>query len=281
MGVTARISAAWQATVLGWKAESNWTDPWAFGVFAVLRPLASALILVFMYRVIAGQQTQAVLDFLVIGSAVWTFAVNGFTGIAWTVLLDREDYKMLKYVYLSPMPFGIYLVARNAYRVGTGLVSFAAPVVVAMASLGLTFQFRADVLFTLGAAILIAAIGVVGFSLVIGGITLQFTNQAWGIPEALSLALYLICGVVFPLTVIPRWLAVIGESVPMTYWLEATRRLLLGVEAHRALPYLSDGEILLRAAGTGGAWVVLGVIALSWGLRRGRRLGLLDRESTF
>lgn len=279
--MSARISAAWQATVLGWKVESNWTDPWAFGVFAVLRPLASALILVFMYRVIAGQQTQAVLDFLVIGSAVWIFAVNGFTGIAWTILLDREDYKMLKYVYLSPMPFWVYLIARNAYRVGTGLVSFAAPVVVAMAFLGLTFEFRTDAWATLGGAIVVAAVGVVGFALVIGGITLQFTNQAWGIPEALSLALYLVCGVVFPLTVIPRWLAWVGEAVPMTYWLEAARRLLLGVEAHQALPYLSDGDLLVRAVAIGGAWVVLGVIALAWGLRRGRRLGLLDRESTF
>ena len=34
-------TAAW----LGWQVESNWADPLVFGIYTVLRPLATALIL--------------------------------------------------------------------------------------------------------------------------------------------------------------------------------------------------------------------------------------------
>ena len=43
-------SAAW----LGWQIESNWTDPFLFLVYSVVKPLASASILVVMYSVITG-----------------------------------------------------------------------------------------------------------------------------------------------------------------------------------------------------------------------------------
>ena len=41
------------ATWLGWQIESNWADPLVFFIFAVLRPMATALILVVMYQVIS------------------------------------------------------------------------------------------------------------------------------------------------------------------------------------------------------------------------------------
>ena len=51
--------AAW----LGWQVESNWTDPLMFFAFQILRPVASVLILVFMYRVVAGAGAARVVAF--------------------------------------------------------------------------------------------------------------------------------------------------------------------------------------------------------------------------
>ncbi|MFM8321374.1 MAG: hypothetical protein ACKOC5_10700, partial [Chloroflexota bacterium] len=45
---TSFITAAW----LGWKIESNWTDPFLFAVYSLVKPLAGAMILVVMYAVI-------------------------------------------------------------------------------------------------------------------------------------------------------------------------------------------------------------------------------------
>ena len=40
-------AAAW----LGWQIESNWADPFVFAIYSIIKPLASAAILVVMYSV--------------------------------------------------------------------------------------------------------------------------------------------------------------------------------------------------------------------------------------
>lgn len=40
---------------LGWAIESNWTDPFVFMTYQIVRPLFSALILVLMFKVVAGR----------------------------------------------------------------------------------------------------------------------------------------------------------------------------------------------------------------------------------
>ena len=46
-------STAWRsfrtAAWLGWEIESNWARPWLFALYAVVKPLALAAILVVMY----------------------------------------------------------------------------------------------------------------------------------------------------------------------------------------------------------------------------------------
>src|SRR5688572_20292114 len=90
--------AAW----LGWQIESNWADPLVFFIFAVLRPMASALIILVMYQVIAGGQRDDFFDYLFISNAFFVLVIQIMAGMAWTVIDDRENYKMLKYIYTSP-----------------------------------------------------------------------------------------------------------------------------------------------------------------------------------
>ena len=42
------------ALVLGWRVESNWTDPLLFFIYTVARPIASLLLLVVMVTIIGG-----------------------------------------------------------------------------------------------------------------------------------------------------------------------------------------------------------------------------------
>src|SRR5436305_14465973 len=91
---TLRIAAR-----LGWQIESNWADPLVFFIFAVLRPISSALILVVMYQVIAGGQRADAFDYLFISNAFFVLVVQVMVGLSWTIIDDRENYKMLKYIY--------------------------------------------------------------------------------------------------------------------------------------------------------------------------------------
>src|SRR5437763_5494108 len=85
--------AAW----LGWQIEGNWADPLVFFIFTVLRPMASALIIVVMYYVIAGGHRNVFFEYLFISNAFFVLVIQGMAGLSWTIIDDRENYKMLKY----------------------------------------------------------------------------------------------------------------------------------------------------------------------------------------
>ena len=87
------------AVRLGWQVEGNWADPLVFLIFAILRPMAAALILVLMYEVIAGAERGAYFNYLYLSNAFFVLVIETMSGLAWTVLEDRENYKMLKYIY--------------------------------------------------------------------------------------------------------------------------------------------------------------------------------------
>ncbi len=101
------------ATWLGWQLESNWADPLIFFIFAILRPLASALILVVMYQVIVGGSRDGFFDYLFISNAFFMVVISGLAGMSWAIIDDRENYKMLKYIYTSPARKLAYLVGRS------------------------------------------------------------------------------------------------------------------------------------------------------------------------
>src|SRR5437764_4375182 len=103
-------TAAW----LEWQAQGNWTNPWLFLLYLVARPLTAALVLVFMYWVISGFRTHgALFVFLIVGSASWGFVEQIMAGLSHAILDDREQFAMLKYVYIAPHSFITFLIGRS------------------------------------------------------------------------------------------------------------------------------------------------------------------------
>ena len=62
--------AAW----LGWQVESNWTDPFLFAIYVIIKPLATAAILVVMYSIITGGDYNSPLfPYIYLGNAFYTY----------------------------------------------------------------------------------------------------------------------------------------------------------------------------------------------------------------
>ena len=106
-------SAAWRsfriATWLGWQIESNWTDPFLFAIYSMLKPLASAAILVVMYGVITnGQFENPIFPYIYLGNAFYIYVGAVMTGVSWAVIDDREHYRTLKYIYVAPIRLPAY-----------------------------------------------------------------------------------------------------------------------------------------------------------------------------
>ncbi|MHB8819563.1 MAG: ABC transporter permease, partial [Bellilinea sp.] len=113
-------TSAW----LGWKIESNWTDPFLFAVYSIVKPLAGAAILVVMYAIITGSAfTNPLFPYIYLGNAFYMYVGAVMTGVSWAVIDDREHYKTLKYMYVAPIRFPLYLVGRAVARFLTGSFS--------------------------------------------------------------------------------------------------------------------------------------------------------------
>ena len=278
--------ASWWRTVrvaywLGWQVESNWTDPLLFFIYSIARPLGGALILVFMYFVVSRGGRGDMLGFFLVGSAFWPFVIAGMMGMAWGIISDREHWKTLKYVYTSPISYRAYLVGRSLAQATSATAATAITLLFGRWVLHVPLHINtmdipyALVSFALGITSIIA----LGF--VVVSAAMSISGEAWRMPEGVGAALYLVCGAIFPVTVLPAVLLDVSKAIPLTWWLEGMRRALLGSDVVRSFPWASDAHVLAILAALTAIWLAAGALVFSYAEQRARVLGILDRESGF
>ncbi len=246
------------STWLEWQTRGNWTNPWLFALYLLLRPISASLVLVFMYLVVsAGHPPQgAILGFLIAGSASWTFVEQIIAGIPQAVLADREEYAMLKYVYIAPQQFLLFLVGRSVPRMFMACISFVVTLGVGVVFLHIPINLLHVNYPLLLLALLLGFAAIVAFAVFFAGLALVLKRGAWQMPQAVTGALYLVSGTIFPIAILPGWLKDISLAVPLTYWLELVRRALLGADA---------GGNFGRAAQfpIANTWAVIGLLLLT------------------
>jgi len=291
-GVADLMRAFSTATRLGWQMEANWTDPVLFFIYSVAKPISSALIFVVMIDVIGGGSTRELRSFVVVGTALWSFVLSGIAGLAWSVLDDRERYRMLKYVYVSPSSFLVVLLGRGVARVAVGAMGALITLVVGVVALGVPIDVGHIDWPMLVAVMVAGLVTIVAVGMLLAAICLQTRQESWSYPEAAAGALFLVSGAVFPLAVLPAAVQVIGYLSPLSWWIEGVRRAIMpevGVGAiggpgslfteltARATP--SSPEILLALLATG-ALVTLGaIVGFRLSDHRARDRGLLDQTT--
>lgn len=271
-------TAAW----LGWQIESNWTAPFLFVVYAVLRPLAMALILAGMYWAVAPEaaRREAFIGFY-LANAFHVYVTQVMVGMGWVVVEEREDYETLKYVYTSPMGMLTYLAGRSTVKLVLGTVSMLLALGVGWFALGLRWDW-ANVAW--GPFLLTYGLGLVAcvyLGFLVAGAAMLLPRIAITLNEALAVAFYLLCGVIFPIDLLPAGLRHLALVFPFTYWYEALRRFLLGQGASQQLGAWPDGLLLTVLAATTLAFAILshwGYMAME---RHARRLGRLDQTTLF
>ena len=271
-------SAAW----LGWQIESNWTDPFLFVIYGLLRPLATALILVGMYWAVSGQATRRELfAAFYVANAFHVYVINLVVGMGWLIVEEREDYETLKYVYTSPIGMFTYLAGRGSVKLVLSTVSALITLAVGWLALGIRWEWSQVAWAPLAVSLVLGVVACVYLGFLVAGAGLLLPRVSITINEGLAVALYLMCGVIFPVDLLPRGLQETALSLPFTYWYEALRRFLLGYGASARLGAWSDGTLLAALAVT----TVVFVLVSRWGYaafeRRARRLGRLDQGTLF
>ncbi|HZM73633.1 MAG TPA: ABC transporter permease [Candidatus Polarisedimenticolia bacterium] len=279
------------AARLGWALEANWTDPLLFFIYSVAKPLSSALILVFMLEVIGGPAGRSLRPFVVVGSALWTFVVSGISGLAWAILEDRERYRVLKYVYVSPSDFLVVLMGRGVARVAVGLAGVVITLLVGVTVLGVTFDLATVDWGLLAISTVFGLVSIVALGILMAGICIQTRQESWSYPEAFAGALFLITGAVFPLIVLPVVIQPIGLLMPLTWWIAGVRQSLFpgGVDsiggpgsAFESIfghAHPGTGEIALALLVTSAVVTLAALAVFRWSDRRAKQAGLYDQTS--
>ena len=264
---------------LGWAIESNWTDPMLFAIYSIARPIGAALVLVAIVWLVAGEGREDYLGFLIVGSACWTFVGGGMAGFVWAVLDDRERYRMLKYVVLSPVRFLPFLVGRAMAQLGAASAGFLVTMLVGVVFLGVEINPAGIDWALLIPAMAVGLGAVVALGLGVAGLCLTIRREAWSYPEAIAGGLYLLSGAIFPPDVLPAALQPVALALPLTWWLEGVRRALLGAPTPELLAGFSDAFVLVALCVTT-ALLTLG----SWAVYRtfervARERGLIDQTT--
>lgn len=272
--------AAW----LGWQIESNWTDPFLFFVFSILKPVAGVMILVFMYNIVSRAGPHApIYAYIYLGNAFYIYVGAVMAGTSYSVLDDRERYRTLKYIYVAPVNIPIYMFGRAVARFITGsiavIITLAAGVI--FFKVPINFAVVNWPMFFAALALGLACLTFMGITL--GAWTMTVRTEPWFLGEAFAAALYLFSGAIFPITILPAFLQPIGFAMPMTYWLELLRRALLGPGA-AAFPTLAGFSNFQLFGILGGLTVVFSFIA-TFAYRYfdqvTRDNGMIDAQSNF
>lgn len=283
--------AAW----LGWQLETNWASPWLFAIYMLVKPVCGSLMLVGMFFA-ADQAARAgavpgigragiapeFLPYMYVSNACYGLVGTVMFGLSYAVVRDREHYRMLKYVYISPAHFQTYFLGRGAARAAEGTLGGVLNIA---AGLTLFAQVRAavgvDVPWLL-AYLLIGGMMLWACGMLLAAACLNMSRNGMFLSEGIAGIVYLLSGVVFPLRALPEWVRPISLSLPTTYWLEGMRRSLMGPVPDRLRGPLSDwsnAELALTLFATTAVLVLAAQLFWRWSERRAWRLGKLEENA--
>lgn len=193
--------------------------------------MAGTLIIVFIYFVanLAGGGTDpAMLAYIYVGSAFYMFVFQAFFGMFEVIQGDREWFQTIRYIYISPISYYLYVVGRGFTQMAVAGIGVAVVLLLGhflIPSLTLAFPLLSLPFFAVTVLLGLTLTIVIGAA--IAGVTFLTARHGSGMSEGIAGVFYVFTGVVFPLSVMPPWAGTVGQLIPLTYWFEGVRRVLL------------------------------------------------------
>ncbi|MGL4420688.1 MAG: ABC transporter permease [Gemmataceae bacterium] len=277
---------------LGWQIESNCANPWLFLLYLVVKPITGSLMLVCMYYAakaagesgtatgLRGAVTPDLLPYMYVSSAAFGLVGCVMFGMSYVVISDRESYRMLKYIFISPAQFQAYFLGRGVARMLEGLVG---GIITVLAGLLIPDIRKGITLDQIQWGWLMAYLAV-GFvmlwaaGMILASAVMNMTRNSMFLSEGISGVVYFLSGVVFPLRILPGWLQVISYTLPTTYWLEGVRRSVLGITPGQ-LEDWTHGHLLAALVACTAGLVLLAQLFYRWSVRRAWRNGKIEETT--
>ncbi|MEK6920140.1 MAG: ABC transporter permease [Thermoproteota archaeon] len=285
MAVADFVRSARESFAVGWKIESNWTDPVLFATYRIVQPLASLLIVAFI--VIIGSSTSGpglpkdFLARLIVSNAFFVYVAQVMMTMGWLIHTDRSRYEVLKNIYISPGTLHPYLVGRGLVSVLNGTISvlvtllFSVAIFNGLLNLNIPLDLLKVNLLMLAPAIVLGIASLLAIGYILCAVNIVSHRLEFILGESVSGIFFLLGGVIFPPTALPGWVQPISAVLPVTHFLEAIRDSFFSATLSE---YLLDLGYL---AATTLAVSIIGVLVFRAAEYRAKQLGLFDRKSEY
>lgn len=264
---------------LGWKIESNWTDPFLFVIYSLAKPLSSAFILIIMYLIITQGKLTENLPYLVIGNALHLYTANVLFGIAWTVIDDREFYETLKYVYVSPVSMFQFLAGRGFAKYLTTSVSSIIIIIFGFIFLKVKFSLVPYWYIYLPILFIVGSLSLFIIGYFFAAVNFLISRQGWFLTQSATGVFLLLTGAIFPIDTFPGILGKVGIYIPQTLWIDGMRKVLLGKGWNAVFMNTTINNIILLLILENIIYFLIIYLFFNFSLKIARSRGLIDQRS--
>jgi len=227
--------------------------------FAVLLPLVYATLAAYLFR--AGGHPERLLE-AAVGAGlmgIWTSVLFG-SGAA---VENQRWLGTLETLVASPTPLALILLPVSVATAITGTYALVATVLWGVLLFSVPLDFAHPLLLLAALPGCVLSMGMMGLLL---ASTFVLLRHAHALTNALEAPVWLLSGVLTPISVLPRWTTPLSVILPTTW----------GARALRAA--VSGGDVpgpLAVGLGLGALYTVVAVIVLGWVEGRARQAATL------
>jgi ABC-2 type transport system permease protein len=207
---------------LGWffQLKMLMRDPFN-GLLNVLYPLFFATVAFFMFR--AGGSAQTLL-YASLGASV--MGIWSATSTSAGAAMQRERWHgTLELLVASPTPFAVVLLPVTVAMATIGIYSMVATLAWGRILFGIDLTIEHPLVFAVSIPATVVSIGALGFLMAVAFVR---HRAAWALGNLFEYPVWLICGFLIPLTLLPEWVRPISWVLAPTWGMSAIRESALG-----------------------------------------------------
>lgn len=230
------------------KALFSWLRPEMWLMQVLTLPLFEMAFFVYLARFVEPTMTNV--TFIAVGNAMQVASFSSIFAVCNLTSEEKWQGTLIPLIATPANRFPLFL-GRATFQILNGIASIAVGFIYA------TFIFGVDMshanFLALSLVILITSLAMTGFGLMLGSVGL-FMRTAMIIANVFLFIGQLLCGVNFPVTVLPVWLQPFSYAIPMTYGTMAARGAVQG------LGILELARVLVQEIAAGAVSILVGYL---------------------
>jgi ABC-type polysaccharide/polyol phosphate export permease len=274
MGMKGLIASVY----IGIQVESNWTKKPLYLLYLFASPIASIFTVIIIYGMLGGNLKSDLFYFALFGSLFYYFLADTFFNTAFSVIDDREHYRVLKYIIDSKTKYYTYTLGRGVGKAILTLISITMNLLWIIPVLKIHISFQ---LFPLIAGLSVGFVGALGLALAFSGYYLLSIRSETSLMDVLFGGLFLISGAMFSPTILPGFLKTLATYFPLTSTIEMLRFAFFGKHLSQFLAGTPFSQFFGLFLMTNLISFVVGFVLFELALKSAIKKGYLDITTAF